>query len=130
MFLTQSLMSETPDQRPVEPEDVDAQKAAIRTLNDNLRCRLEGGRVMMTQGVNALADETLHRVLKAVQTFDDFSEDNDPYGTHEFGMIEVDKERVMFKIDAYDENFEYGSPNPADPEVTRRVMTILLASEY
>jgi len=32
--------------------------------------------------------------------------------------------------DAYDQNFEYGSPNPADPTVTNRVLTILLASEY
>lgn len=130
MFLTHILMPETPDQFPAEQEDKETEKTAIRTLNDNLRRRLEGGRVVMTQGVNALSDETLHRVLKAVQAFDDFSEDNDPYGTHEFGMIEVDEERVMFKIDAYDKNFEYGSPNPADPEVTRRVMTILLASEY
>lgn len=130
LFLTHILMSETPDKFPAEREDTDAEKAAIRTLNDNLRRRLEGGRVMMTQGVNALADDTLHRVLQAVQTFDDFTEDNDPYQTHEFGMIEVDDERVMFKIDAYDENFEYGSPDAADPEVTRRVMTILLASEY
>lgn len=129
-FLTHILMSETPDQLPDKREDVDTQTVAIRTLNDQLRCRLEGGQIMMTQGVNSLADETLHRVLHAVQGFDDFTEDNDPYGTHEFGMIEVDNERVMFKIDAYDANHEYGSPDPADPEVTRRVMTILLASEY
>jgi len=45
-------------------------------------------------------------------------------------MVDVDGERIMFKLDAYDENLEYGSPNPADPKVTRRVMTILLASEY
>jgi len=123
-------MSETPDQLPVEREDVDAQTVAIRTLNDQLRTTLTGGRVVMTQGVNALADDTLSKVLRTVNTFDEFTPDNDPYGTHEFGMFEVDDERVMFKIDAYDENLEYGSPDPADPEVTRRVMTILLASEY
>ena len=123
-------MSETPDKFPAEREDVDAQTVAIRTLNDQLRTTLTGGRVVMTQGVNALADDTLSKVLRTVNTFDEFTPDNDPYGTHEFGMFEVDNARVMFKIDAYDENLEYGSPDPADPEVTRRVMTILLASEY
>lgn len=130
VFLTHILMSETPDQLPAEREDVDAQTVAIRTLNDQLRTTLTGGRVVMTQGVNALADDTLSKVLRTVNTFDEFTPDNDPYGTHEFGMFEVDDEHVMFKIDAYDENLEYGSPDPADPEVTRRVMTILLASEY
>jgi Protein of unknown function (DUF3768) len=42
----------------------------------------------------------------------------------------VDGEVVMFKIDYYDENMEYGSPDPADPKLTRRVLTILLAEEY
>lgn len=130
VFLTHILMPETPDQLPAEREDMDAQTVAIRTLNDQLRTTLTGGRVVMTQGVNALADDTLAKVLRTVNTFNEFTSDNDPYGTHEFGMFEVDDERVMFKIDAYDENLEHGSPNPADPEVTRRVMTILLASEY
>ena len=84
----------------------------------------------MTPGVTGLASQTLAKVLVAVPDFDDFTEDNDPFQTHEFGVVDVDGERVMFKVDAYDENMEYGSPNPADPEVTRRVMTILLASEY
>ena len=73
---------------------------------------------------------TLAQVLWAIHDFDDFTEDNDPYRTHEFGSVQISGETVFFKIDAYDENMEYGSPNPADPEVTRRVMTILLASEY
>ena len=123
-------MSETFDRFPDEPENVDAETLAIRTLNDRLRTTFSGGRVMMTQGVNALAEETLAKVLRTVREFDDFGEDNDPYGTHEFGMFELDENRIMFKIDAYDENLEYGSSNPADPSVTTRVLTILLASEY
>ena len=112
------------------PNDLKEETAAIRDLNDKLRQSFEGGQVLMTQGVNALAGNTLAQVLLAIRDFDDFTEDNDPYGTHEFGSVQVAGETVFFKIDAYDENMEYGSPNPADPDVTRRVMTILLASEY
>jgi hypothetical protein len=78
VFLTHILMSDTPDQFPAEREDVDAQTVAIRALNDQLRTTLTGGRVVMTQGVNALADDTLAKVLRTVNTFDEFTPDNDP----------------------------------------------------
>ncbi|MBV1864917.1 MAG: DUF3768 domain-containing protein [Rhodobacteraceae bacterium] len=128
-------MPEIPDQFPetaddLETETLDVETRAIRTLNDHLRQTFSGGRVVMTQGVQALTDDTISRVFKAVRGFDDFTPDNDPYQTHEFGMFDLDGQRLMFKVDAYDQNLEYGSPNPADPSVTTRVLTILLASEY
>jgi len=42
----------------------------------------------------------------------------------------VGDQRIWFKIDLYDKDLQYGSPDPADPDVTTRVMTILLPSEY
>lgn len=123
-------MPETPDQFPEQDEQLDAETLAIRTLNDRLRTTFSGGQVLLTPGVNALKSDTMQRVIDAVRGFDDFTPDNDPYGTHDFGMVDIDGKRVMFKVDAYDNNHEYGSPNPADPSVTARVLTILLASEY
>jgi hypothetical protein len=123
-------MPETPNQLHEQNEPLDAETLAIRTLNDQLRKTFSGGQVLLTPGVNALKAETLERVLHAVRDFDDFTPDNDPYRTHDFGMVDIDGERVMFKVDAYDKNHEYGSPDPADPSVTARVLTILLASEY
>ena len=123
-------MPETRDQFPERDEQPDAETLAVRTLNDRLRQTFSGGRVVMTRGVQALSDETIARVFKTVREFDDFTPDNDPCQTHEFGMFDLDGERFMFKCDAYDLNLEYGSPNPADPSVTSRVLTILLASEY
>jgi hypothetical protein len=65
-----------------------------------------------------------------VRTFADFSPDNDPHGEHDFGAIEQDGVRYFWKIDAYDRWMQFGSPDPADPSVTTRVLTIMRADEY
>ena len=44
--------------------------------------------------------------------------------------LEVDGERVFFKVDYYDPELERHSDDPSDPEITRRVLTIGLASDY
>ncbi|MEQ1708542.1 MAG: DUF3768 domain-containing protein [Terricaulis sp.] len=36
----------------------------------------------------------------------------------------------MLEIDCYNKSLRYGSDDPADPAVTTRVLTIMLASEY
>jgi Protein of unknown function (DUF3768) len=102
----------------------------IRELNDVLRRRFTGGRVMLTSGVNELSDDAKARVLEAVRTFKDFDGGNDPHTEHDFGMVEVDGERYFFKIDYYDRDMRFGSDDPSDPEQTCRVMTIMRASEY
>ena len=109
----------------------DARREVIRDANDRLRRDLVGGQVLVTPGIQALSDETRAKAFDAIQNFAAFdAEQNDPYGTHEFGAVEVDGERVFWKIDAYDKSLQYGSPDAADPTVTTRVLTILLASEY
>ena len=102
----------------------------IRALNDHLRTTGNGGRLVVTSGVAALPPDTLVAVFQAVQGFDGFGPDNDPHGEHDFGLIEVGDQRIMFKIDYYDRAMTGHSPDPADAGVTARVLTILLASEY
>jgi hypothetical protein len=62
--------------------------------------------------------------------FDDFCTANDPHDEHDFGAFEFEGARIMFKIDYYDNDLNFHSPNPADPAVTERVLTIMLAEEY
>lgn len=107
-----------------------AQVARIRELNDNLRKTLSGGRVMMTPGIAALGPEIVERVVKAITVFDDFCNENDPYTEHDFGALDVEGNRVFFKIDYYDRAFRNHSPDPSNPAVTERVITLMLAEEY
>ena len=102
----------------------------IRALNDELRKTGAGGKTYLTPGIIAKGADFIAKVTAAVQAFDAFTDDNDPWQEHDCATLDVDGETVMFKIEYYDENMEYGSPDPADPHVTRRVLTILLAEEY
>ena len=106
------------------------QAEAIRDLNDWFRCTLEGGAVLLTAGVIALGCEAQARIIEAVRTFDDFTPDNDPHGEHDFGALDVEGERIFFKLDYYDPTRAMHSDDPADPSKTERVLTIMLASEY
>jgi hypothetical protein len=103
---------------------------AIRTLNDALRTTFAGGRVLVTQGVRTLPLELNAAALQAVQAFDAFTPENDPYGERDFGSFELQGHRILWKIDYYNLSLDGGSENPADPEVTTRVLTIMLAEEY
>ena len=104
--------------------------ADIKTLNDNLRQTLNGGKVMLTKGINCRSTLEKIEILKKVRQFDDFTEDNDPYGEHDFGSFDHNGEKIFWKIDYYDKSYQYGSEDPSNPEVTNRVMTIMLAEEY
>lgn len=102
----------------------------IATLNDRFRETFVGGSVLMTAGVQELGPEFVAAALGAVRAFKEFTKDNDPYREHDFGSLELDGQKLFWKIDYYDPPMEYGSENPSDPEVTRRVLTVMLAEEY
>jgi hypothetical protein len=101
-----------------------------RDLNDALRSTLQGGRVLITSGVQALGETAVASALSQMRTFSAFSTDNDPHGEHDFGSFEIDGSRLFFKIDYYDVQMEGGSEDPSDPTQTTRVLTLMLASEY
>lgn len=102
----------------------------IRCLNDRLRSHFIGGEVMITQGIQSLGAAFRAACIDAIRAYDEFTPENDPYGEHDFGLLTVLGQRVYWKIDYYDTALRYASPDPSDPTVTTRVLTILLASEY
>jgi hypothetical protein len=103
---------------------------AIRTLNDHFRRTLTGGTVALTPGIAALGADAVKRIVRTITVFDDFCSANDPHGEHDFGAFNAEGETIFFKIDYYDRSLRLHSPDPADPAVTRRVITIMLAEEY
>ena len=99
-------------------------------LNDNFRTTFVGGRVVMTAGVDDLPIDTKARVLLAVQSFSNFTKDNDPHGEHDFGSFELEGENYFFKIDYYALDMDARLRRPRRPEKTTRVLTIMRADEY
>jgi Protein of unknown function (DUF3768) len=102
----------------------------IRALNDAVRHNLTVGTAFITAGVAALGAEAVARIVKTIAVFDDFCHANDPYEEHDFGSFDVDGQTIFFKIDYYDRALTSYSPDPTDPSVTERVITIMLAEEY
>ena len=100
----------------------------VRELNDNFRTQLRGGRLMMTRGIAGRPDA--RQILARVVYFRDFDPHNDPHSEHDFGAFDHQGEKIFWKIDYYDHDLQHGSEDPSNPEITTRVLTIMLASEY
>lgn len=102
----------------------------IATLNDNFRKTFTGGQVLLTAGIDSMSMDDKANILSKVRNFNDFTEDNDPYGEHDFGSFDYKGNKIFFKIDYYDLNYEFMSKNPANPDITNRVLSIMLTEEY
>jgi hypothetical protein len=102
----------------------------IRALNDDLRQHLLNGGPVITAGIAALGPEAVARLVQTIAVFDNFCHANDPHEEHEFGCFKFDEVDVLFKIDYFDKSLNFHSPNPADPTVTERVITVMRADEY
>ena len=110
--------------------ELEERRKRIRELNDRLRIDHVGGLIVLTPGVRALSSRDQSNAIVAVRAFHVFTEDNDPNDEHDFGTLPVAGEQMMWKIDYYDKRVECGSPDPSNPDLTTRVLTIMLASEY
>ena len=105
--------------------------ATIRKLNDALRTGATGnGQILVTPGIREKGLEFVLAAALAVKEFNTFEESNDPWGEHDFGALDVQGEKLFWKIDYYNLDMSGGSEDPANEAVTKRVLTIMLAIEY
>ena len=102
----------------------------IARLNDAFRKTGQGGMIAFTRGVRSIKDFKVTELLAALANYDSFDTDNDPHGERDFGDIEVAGTSLLWKIDYYDKNTDFGSNDPADPDVTDRVLTVMLPEEW
>lgn len=102
----------------------------IALLNDAFRLTFVGGLICVTAGVQILGEEFVQLALRKVRLDDIFSKDNDPYGEHDFGSVVVEGRKLFWSIDYYAPDMIHGSEDPANEEITRRVLTVMLAEEY
>lgn len=123
------------------------QTVRIARLNDLARRAMGVAcTAVATAGFRSLPDADQSQVRELIESFDAFTDDNDPHGERDFGCIyqlvcgrwtterprsqEDERERVFWKLDYYDRDMRFASENAADPAQTRRVLTIMLSDEY
>lgn len=105
-------------------------KNLIKKLNDELRTTFSGGQIIITTQVQLLPVANRNELFSQIKNFNKFTKANDPYGEHDFGSIEYNGWVYFWKIDYFDIDFLYLSPDPSDSSVTNRILTIMRADEY
>ena len=65
-----------------------------------------------------------------VAAYDGFDADNDPHGERDFGDLALWEATLLFKIEYYDSDMQFGSDDPANSSVTRRVLTVMTSSDW
>ena len=116
----------------VKEEFDDYLSKKICMLNDEFRKNpiATWGKLLCTRGFSELPTEIQKAVFQKVQTFDDFTPDNDPYWEHDFIAVEFWGLKFYAKIDYWDSDLTAWSDDPSDPEHCTRVMTIMISDEY
>jgi len=119
----------------------------IRRLNDAARQNPGLASIAnVTLGFQSLAQTDRLAALTAIVRYSKFNDGNDPYGEHDFGAVyrlasgawtqdrpsdaRTIVQTVFWKVDCYDVDLMFGSEAPWDTTATKRVLTIMLASEY
>ena len=114
--------------RPIETKVPRAE--AIARLNDHLRTTGTGGMIMITQNVKRITGFEAETLAAELAAYEDFDPSGDPHGERDFGCMTLWGYDLLWKIDYYDNDLKFGSDDPSDPEVTRRVLTVMLASDW
>ena len=123
------------------------QTTRIARLNDMARQAMGVAcTAVATVGFRSLSASDQSSVRELIETYDAFDEDNDPHGERDFGCVyqlgdgrwtterprlrDDECGQVFWKLDYYDRAMRFSSEDAANPAVTRRVLTVMLADEY
>lgn len=98
-----------------------AESLRIAAQNDRFRAGLLTGqvadlkgRVVATAAVTHRGRDFLTEAIIAVASDSTFTPENDPHQDHGFGIVTVKGVRLYWKIDLYDLDLTFGSPDPAN----------------
>ena len=122
---------ETRYERVDNPE---ALAKSIRLKNDAFRKAVfmgpqPDGKAFMTSTIGNLAEQTKAMLFFKIITFDGFTQDNDPYGEHDFGCVELDGiPKVYWSINYYEDASL--TEIAEDPLNAYRVLIVMFAKEY
>lgn len=116
----------------------DTTNSVLAEQNDRFRKSVLGqavtidppGRAVLSANVAALSHADRAAIIERIINAPQFGEEIDPCGTREMGKVEVNGNPIWFKIDYYDIDYSFGSPDPTDSTKTRRVLTILFPDEW
>ena len=131
--LCEDCKSLSPGTTDVRGADV-SPTASVQQLNDTfrksiLREKRLDGKAVMTKGIQALGNLAHAYIFQRIINHSHFPNGDDPYGEHDFGVIEaIDLPKVYWKIDTYENSdIEYGTDDKIN---CYRVLVIMLADEY
>lgn len=107
----------------------------IKNLNDRFRSgdQTVSGIMVVTAGIQAMIDDDSamgQGLFRTVREYDQFNRENDPHGEHDFGAFTFQGERCFWKIDILDPSLECAPLDATDPQLSKRVLTIMTAREY
>ena len=103
---------------------------AIARLNDQLRSLRRGGTIVVTRGVMNLTGFDAQTLASAIAAYDGFDADNDPHGERDLSDLVLWDAELLWKIDYYDKGLQFNSDDPANAQVTKRVLTVMLGGEW
>lgn len=100
--------------------------------NDDFRSGFArgNGKISLSLGVQALNLEKQVELLGKVRAYNKFNADNDPYGEHDFGSVNLDGDLYFWKIDYYNPDMCTFCDPYVEENQPVRVLTLMLSSEY
>jgi hypothetical protein len=106
----------------------------IAMLNDafrkNLSLYMFTGQVVTTTAIAELPMNEKASIFKKVQNFNNFNDYTDFHCKHDFGLLDHNGEKILWKIDCCDNSLIFGSEDAFDPSLTKRILTVMFGYEY